>query len=115
MFISDSTYSQVLAQLNLPPSSLSLSDEKGDLEKAFKPWELVPANHHIGSPTPLFAEMVSLLQVVDARSAFIIPLSLLMMLSSFYSAPSVLVTIHIHSLLASDRRGQSHICYFSLL
>ncbi|BBN15558.1 methionyl-tRNA synthetase [Marchantia polymorpha subsp. ruderalis] len=48
---------KVLAQLNLPPSSLSLSDEKGDLEKAFKPWELVPANHHIGSPTPLFAEM----------------------------------------------------------
>ncbi|KAG6546532.1 hypothetical protein Mapa_012081 [Marchantia paleacea] len=48
---------KVLAQLNLPPSSLSLSDEKGDVEKAFKPWELVPADHHIGSPTPLFAEM----------------------------------------------------------
>jgi hypothetical protein len=53
--------SQVLAQLNLPPSTLSLVEENGDLERAGEPWVLVPAGHTIGSPEPIFSEMVSFL------------------------------------------------------
>jgi methionyl-tRNA synthetase len=49
--------SQVLAQLNLPPSTLSLVEENGDLERAGEPWVLVPAGHTIGSPEPIFSEM----------------------------------------------------------
>ncbi|KAL3681854.1 hypothetical protein R1sor_024810 [Riccia sorocarpa] len=48
---------KVLAQLNLPASTLTLSDDKGDVERAYRPWEFVPANHRIGSPTPIFSEM----------------------------------------------------------
>ncbi|KAG2716712.1 hypothetical protein I3760_03G140800 [Carya illinoinensis] len=49
---------KVLKQLNLPAdSTLSLSDEAGDLEKARKPWEVLPDGHKIGTPEPLFKEM----------------------------------------------------------
>ena len=51
---------QVLAQLNLPVSTLSLVEEKGDLERISKPWELVPSGHTIGCPEPIFSEMVCL-------------------------------------------------------
>ena len=46
---------KVLKQLNLP-LQLSLSDE--DVIKAKKPWELIPAGHRIGTPEPLFTELV---------------------------------------------------------
>lgn len=49
---------QVLLQLNLPASTLSLVDEDGDLERACKPWMLVESGHTIGNPEPIFAEMV---------------------------------------------------------
>lgn len=50
---------KVLKQLNLPhPEQVSLSDEKGDLDRATRPWELVPAGHRIGEPKPLFEELV---------------------------------------------------------
>ncbi|XP_059432242.1 probable methionine--tRNA ligase [Corylus avellana] len=49
---------KVLNQLNLPPETLlSLSDETGDLERARKPWEILPAGHKIGTPEPLFREL----------------------------------------------------------
>lgn len=48
---------KVLEQLNLPLETLSLSDEKGDLEKARRPWDIVPSGHTIGNPEPLFTEM----------------------------------------------------------
>ncbi|KAG9129664.1 hypothetical protein Leryth_017745 [Lithospermum erythrorhizon] len=48
---------EVLKQLNLPRESLSISDEKGDVEKAKSPWELLPAGHKIGTPSPLFKEL----------------------------------------------------------
>lgn len=53
---------KVLNQLNLPPETLlSLSDETGDLERARKPWEILPACHKIGTPEPLFRELVYVL------------------------------------------------------
>lgn len=48
---------QVLKQLSLP-LQITLSDEKGDVEKAKRPWEIVPAGHIIGTPVPLFKELV---------------------------------------------------------
>ncbi|CAA3009146.1 probable methionine--tRNA ligase [Olea europaea subsp. europaea] len=46
---------EVLKQLDLPPETqISLSDEKGDIERAKKPWEIIPAGHKIGTPAPLF-------------------------------------------------------------
>ncbi|CAM6087122.1 unnamed protein product [Calypogeia fissa] len=48
---------KVLQQLNLPPSTLTLSDSKGDVDRAYKPWELVPAHHQIGVPFPVFFEL----------------------------------------------------------
>lgn len=50
---------KVLKELNLPPENqFSLRDENGDLEKAKKPWEILPAGHKIGTPDPLFKELV---------------------------------------------------------
>lgn len=49
--------SEVLKQLNLPRSELSLSDEKEDVERAKRPWEILPAGHCIGTPVPLFKEL----------------------------------------------------------
>ena len=48
---------QVLSQLNLPASSLSLSDVSDDVARASRPWELVPAGHRIGAVEPIFKEM----------------------------------------------------------
>lgn len=49
---------EVLKQLNLPAETkFSLSDENGDLERARKPWEILPAGHRIGMPSPLFKEL----------------------------------------------------------
>nr|GEW65464.1 probable methionine--tRNA ligase [Tanacetum cinerariifolium] len=42
---------KVLKQLALP-LHLSLSDE--DVQKAKRPWELIPSGHRIGTPVPLF-------------------------------------------------------------
>ncbi|KAL0403619.1 UNVERIFIED_CONTAM: putative methionine--tRNA ligase [Sesamum radiatum] len=49
---------EVLKQLNLPlETQLSLSDEKGDVERAKRPWDILPAGHRIGTPAPLFREL----------------------------------------------------------
>uniref|UniRef100_A0A2N9I3R4 methionine--tRNA ligase n=1 Tax=Fagus sylvatica TaxID=28930 RepID=A0A2N9I3R4_FAGSY len=49
---------KVLKQLNLPPErQLSFCDETGDLERAKKPWESLPAGHKIGTPEPLFKDL----------------------------------------------------------
>ncbi|KAF3331025.1 putative methionine--tRNA ligase isoform X2 [Carex littledalei] len=49
---------EVLKQLNLSREThLSFSDEKGDIDKAKRPWEIVPAGHKIGRPEPLFKEL----------------------------------------------------------
>ncbi|KAI3459685.1 hypothetical protein Pfo_016348 [Paulownia fortunei] len=51
---------EVLKQLNLPlETQVSLSDEKSDVERAKRPWEILPAGHKIGTPAPLFRELVS--------------------------------------------------------
>ncbi|XAR72635.1 Methionine--tRNA ligase [Bertholletia excelsa] len=49
---------EVIKQLNMPPEvQVSLSDEKGDIGKAKRPWEFLPAGHRIGTPEPLFKEL----------------------------------------------------------
>lgn len=49
---------KVNKQLNLQPEKhISLCDEKGDVDRA-RPWEIIPAGHKIGSPNPLFKELV---------------------------------------------------------
>ncbi|KAK6161741.1 hypothetical protein DH2020_005122 [Rehmannia glutinosa] len=49
---------EVLKQLNMPlDKQISLSDEKGDVERAKRPWEILPAGHKIGTPAPLFKEL----------------------------------------------------------
>ncbi|XP_062109223.1 probable methionine--tRNA ligase [Humulus lupulus] len=48
---------EVFKQLNLEPEQLSLSDEKGDIDRARKPWDIVPSGHKIGKPEPLFKEL----------------------------------------------------------
>ncbi|XP_051133342.1 probable methionine--tRNA ligase isoform X1 [Andrographis paniculata] len=49
---------EVLKQLNLPlDGQISLSNEKGDVERAKRPWEILPPSHKIGIPAPLFREM----------------------------------------------------------
>ncbi|CAA3030790.1 Probable methionine--tRNA ligase [Olea europaea subsp. europaea] len=53
-----SFYLGVLTQLNLPLDlQVSLSDEKGDVERAKRPWEILPAGHKIGTTAPLLKEM----------------------------------------------------------
>lgn len=49
---------KVFKQLNLPPEKASLCDEKGDIDRAKKPWEYLSTNHKIGTPEPLFKELV---------------------------------------------------------
>ncbi|KAI3962718.1 hypothetical protein MKW92_008916 [Papaver armeniacum] len=47
-----------LKQLNLPSElPLSLSDENGDINRARRPWEIIPSGHKIGIPEPLFKEL----------------------------------------------------------
>ncbi|KAI6693990.1 hypothetical protein NL676_021700 [Syzygium grande] len=49
---------EVFKQLNLPPeTSVSLRDENGEIERAKRPWEIIPAGHKIGAPEPLFKEL----------------------------------------------------------
>ncbi|GFP80849.1 probable methionine--tRNA ligase [Phtheirospermum japonicum] len=49
---------KVLKQLNMPiETQISLSDEKGDIERAKTPWKIIPAGHKIGTPAPLFTEL----------------------------------------------------------
>ncbi|PQQ11942.1 putative methionine--tRNA ligase [Prunus yedoensis var. nudiflora] len=51
-------YLQVFKQLNLPPEThISLCDDKGDIDRARRPWEIVPVGHKIGKPEPLFKEL----------------------------------------------------------
>ncbi|KAK1307561.1 putative methionine--tRNA ligase [Acorus calamus] len=49
---------EVLKQLNVPPEmQLSLCHEKGDIERAGRPWDILPAGHKIGKPEPLFKQL----------------------------------------------------------
>ncbi|XP_030533847.1 probable methionine--tRNA ligase [Rhodamnia argentea] len=49
---------EVFKQLNLPPETqASLRDENGEIERARRPWEFIPAGHKIGAPEPLFKEL----------------------------------------------------------
>ncbi|KAI3957904.1 hypothetical protein MKW92_027061 [Papaver armeniacum] len=49
---------EVVKQLNLPSElPLSLSDENGDINRARRPWEIIPSGHKIGVPEPLFKEL----------------------------------------------------------
>ncbi|XWS35163.1 hypothetical protein CRYUN_Cryun21dG0102200 [Craigia yunnanensis] len=49
---------EVFKQLNLPPQAqISLCDEKGDVDRARRLWEIIPAGHKIGDPKPLFEEL----------------------------------------------------------
>ncbi|KAK8518561.1 hypothetical protein V6N12_017707 [Hibiscus sabdariffa] len=49
---------EVFKQLNLPPQAqISLCDEKGDVDRTRRLWELIPAGHKIGNPKPLFEEL----------------------------------------------------------
>ncbi|BFG25402.1 hypothetical protein CerSpe_116760 [Prunus speciosa] len=36
---------------------ISLCDDKGDIDRARRPWEIVPVGHKIGKPEPLFKEL----------------------------------------------------------
>lgn len=50
-----------MRQLNLSPEEhLSFSDEKGDIDKAKRPWDFLPSGHRIGKPEPLFKELVGI-------------------------------------------------------
>jgi methionyl-tRNA synthetase len=50
---------KVFKQLNLSVEThLSLSDDKGDVDRARRPWDLLSAGHKIGTPKPLFKELV---------------------------------------------------------
>lgn len=48
---------KVLKQLNFPPET-PFSLEKGDIDRASRPWDILPAGHKIGTPEPLFKELV---------------------------------------------------------
>ncbi|RZC83481.1 hypothetical protein C5167_046271 [Papaver somniferum] len=49
---------EVVKQLNLPSElPLSLRDENGDINRARRPWEIIPSGHKIGIPEPLFKEL----------------------------------------------------------
>ncbi|KAM7258067.1 hypothetical protein ACFE04_013808 [Oxalis oulophora] len=48
---------EVFKQLNLPESRFSLSDENGDIDRARRPWEILPSGHKIGIPGRLFKEL----------------------------------------------------------
>lgn len=49
---------EVFKQLNLSVDThLSLSDDKGDVDRVKRPWDLVSAGHKIGTPKPLFREL----------------------------------------------------------
>ena len=60
MFVTQMIFLHVLKQINMPCETLSLCDEKCDVEQVRKPWNIVPASHKIGKQEPLFSEMVLL-------------------------------------------------------
>ncbi|XP_011045621.1 PREDICTED: probable methionine--tRNA ligase [Populus euphratica] len=60
---------EVFKQLNMLPEQASLCDEKGDMDKAKRPWEILPAGHKIGTPEPLFKEL-KIEEVEDYRKKF---------------------------------------------
>lgn len=66
----------MLKQLNLPlETQFSLSDEKNDVDMASTPWMILPAGHKIGTPTPLFRELVSFhcsISILLLSSSFVI-------------------------------------------
>ncbi|XP_075671205.1 uncharacterized protein LOC142640815 isoform X1 [Castanea sativa] len=48
---------KVLKQLNLPHNTPILL-AKGDIDRVSRPWEILPTGHKIGTPEPLFKELV---------------------------------------------------------
>lgn len=51
---------KVFKQLNLPAEAhVSLSDDKGDVDRVKRPWDIISAGHKIGTPKPLFRELVN--------------------------------------------------------
>ena len=48
---------KVLKQLNLP-SDTPIFLEKGDIDRVSRTWEILPTGHKIGTPKPLFKELV---------------------------------------------------------
>ncbi|KAI9194345.1 hypothetical protein LWI28_005212 [Acer negundo] len=49
---------EVFKQLNMQAENKpSLCDEKGETDRARRPWEIIPPGHKIGTPTPLFKEL----------------------------------------------------------
>ncbi|VAI78594.1 unnamed protein product [Triticum turgidum subsp. durum] len=61
-------YLQVLQQLNLCPNEhISFADEKGESDKAKRPWDLIPSNHRIGKIVPLFTELETLTFLSNLR------------------------------------------------
>ncbi|KAK9088058.1 hypothetical protein Syun_030452 [Stephania yunnanensis] len=49
---------EVKKQLNLGPEmEFSLCDEKGDIDRVRRPWDIIPVRHKIGVPEPLFKEL----------------------------------------------------------
>jgi methionyl-tRNA synthetase len=51
---------KVFKQLNLSAEThLSLSDDKGDLDRVKRPWDILSAGHKIGTPKALLRELVS--------------------------------------------------------
>ncbi|KAJ6290053.1 hypothetical protein OIU78_025882 [Salix suchowensis] len=60
---------EVFKQLNLPLEQASLCDEKGDMDRAKRPWDILPAGHKIGTPEPLFKDLKDE-EVEDYRRRF---------------------------------------------
>ena len=56
MLVTQMIFLQVLGQLNMPFKTLSLCDEKYDVEQSRKPWNIVLAGHKIGKLEPSFSE-----------------------------------------------------------
>ncbi|KAK4790737.1 hypothetical protein SAY86_018041 [Trapa natans] len=48
---------EVFKQLNLSPPEISLGEETGDIDRAKRPWDIIPIGHKIGTPAPLFKEL----------------------------------------------------------
>lgn len=75
---------KALRQLNFPTEKQLLLDN----ENARKPWEFIPAGHKIGTPEPIFKELV-------CTSPALIPWTLLLILFSWFlfSLAAVLIGI----------------------
>jgi len=53
---------KVFKQLNLPAEiHVSLCDDKGDVDRVKRLWDIVSSGHKLGTPKPLFKELVSCL------------------------------------------------------